>query len=86
MDLTLRVCDKKDCKANQGTRRFSIFVERKADQAGGMEDWEAVFDLCPFHAANVLQEFFSDLKAAVGMRITNVEGWLKNREINYHLG
>ena len=52
MKITRTLCDRNGCK-NENAEPFYLFKERKADGAGGMEDWSFVFDLCP-HCTNVL--------------------------------
>ena len=81
MDKHTHVCDKLDCKTENYVERFSIFLERKADQAGGMEDWYAQFDLCHHHAIELLNELLSDQR--LGTKVANVPGWLSNRNIVY---
>ena len=56
MKTQITVCDK--C-SKPSTKSFFIFKERKADAAGGMEDWNYTFDLCADCCALVLEEIFS---------------------------
>lgn len=53
-------CDVEGCKA-ENAQSFSIYKERKADGAGGMENWYYVFDLCPQHIVEVLKDLLEDL-------------------------
>ena len=58
MELTRKVCDVKDCKNSYAdANRFSVFKDRKADGAGGMENWYWKFDLCVTHQIQLLQDF-----------------------------
>lgn len=61
MEKTYRICDREGCGKDNATS-LTLFKERKADGAGGMEDWFYIFDLCPTCAVSILDAIFSTLR------------------------
>lgn len=54
MRVEKTVCDRKSCKTGLDARPFKIFKERKADNAGDMENDYYAFDLCPKCTGDIL--------------------------------
>lgn len=61
MDIKRIRCDVKECMKEDATR-FTAFKDRKADAAGGMENWHFVFDLCPHHTIIVLRDLLDSFR------------------------
>ena len=55
------LCDAEGC-GKPLALQFSFFHERKADGAGGMEDWDWTFDLCPAHQAALLHAILESIE------------------------
>jgi hypothetical protein len=53
MRVEKMVCDWPDCKS-ENARSVSTFHDRRADAAGGMENWYLMFDLCADHQSKLL--------------------------------
>lgn len=70
MDIKKVVCDVQGCK-DENAISFSLFKERKADGAGGMENWYLVFDLCPKHIITMLKSVLEDYDHAAGLKLLN---------------
>lgn len=62
-------CDRETCKTGSTAKHFHIFKERKADAAGGMENWDYVFDLCPKCTADLLQRVLKDVMPEEGEKL-----------------
>lgn len=85
MKITRTLCDRTSCK-NENAEPFYLFKERKADGAGGMEDWNFMFDLCP-HCTKVLlaavlnhySQFITDLNVGTLLAFLTKLG-IKTRE------
>lgn len=54
------LCDREECKGEDATT-FTLYKERKADGAGGIETWYHTFDLCPKEQTILLQRILQDL-------------------------
>jgi hypothetical protein len=67
---TVHDCDRCDAKNIQAAR-FALTVDRRADGAGGMENVDVVFDLCPRCIAFLLKGFLGQLDYFAA------EGWVK---------
>ena len=60
MKVINTVCDAEGCKAHDA-ERISMFKERKADGAGGMENWYYTFDLCARHTLLFLRDLLEKI-------------------------
>lgn len=57
MKETITFCDMSGCKAKAS--HFTFFKDRKADGAGGMENWNYAFDICESDQRILLQRLLT---------------------------
>lgn len=55
------LCDREYCK-NEHALKSSLFKERKADGAGGMEDWYYQFELCAPCQQTLIDHIFEHVR------------------------
>jgi hypothetical protein len=83
-EVTETVCDVKECKM-RNAHSFSLFSHTKSNGVD-TDYWDHVFDLCPAHEHQLLQDVLSNLGRDVAITKQAMLNVLANSNIATRLG